>query len=233
MVDTFSVVLVEPRYDGNVGSVARAMKNFGFTDLVIVNGPEIGPEGRKNAMHALDIVQSALRLKGFDEVVDRFDLLVGTSAKTGGDANHLRTPVFPEELAKAANLKGKVAIVFGREDFGLLNEEIDKCDMLVTIPANREYPTLNLAQSSCILLYELSRERNKAKAAGKKYTMMGKTEKEVLFRFYDELIDVTYGMEFENNLAKKTFRTIIGRAFVSGREAKTMTGVFRHLKKRA
>ncbi|MFH0862547.1 MAG: RNA methyltransferase [Candidatus Altiarchaeota archaeon] len=230
MSDTFSVVLVEPRYDGNVGSVARAMKNFGFSDLVIVNGPQIGPEGRKNAMHALDIVQSALRLKSFDEVVDRFDLLVGTSAKTGGDANHLRTPVFPEELVKAANLKGKVALVFGREDYGLLNEEIDKCDILVTIPANPEYPTLNIAQSSCILLYELSRVQNRLNAPGKKYTMMGKTEKEVLLRFFDQLIDLAYDLEFENRLAKKTFRSIVGRAFISGREAKTMTGVFRHIK---
>jgi tRNA/rRNA methyltransferase len=232
MSETFSIVLVEPRYDGNIGSVARAMMNFGFKDLVIVNGPEIGPEGRKNAMHALDIVQSALRLKSFDEVVGRFDAVIGTTAKTGGDSNHLRTPVFPQELVKGLTGKGKIALVFGREDYGLLNEEIEKCDFLVTIPANREYPTLNLAQSCCILLYELSRESNKEKATGKKYKMMNKVEKDVLLRFYDELIDEAYDLEFESDLAKKTFRTIIGRSFISGREAKTMTGVFRHAREK-
>jgi tRNA/rRNA methyltransferase len=67
--DIFSIILVEPRYDGNVGSVARVMKNFGFKNLVLVNGPEIGPEGRKNSMHALDILQKAERVKTFDEIV--------------------------------------------------------------------------------------------------------------------------------------------------------------------
>jgi len=228
--ETFTVVLVEPRYDGNVGSVARAMKNFGFKNLVLVNGPEIGPEGRKNAMHALDIVQSALRMKSFDEVVDRYDFIVGTTAKTGGDSNHLRTPVFPDQLANAIGKKGKIALVFGREDYGLLNEEIDRCDFLLTIPANMEYPTLNLAQSAAILLYELSRQENREKTVGKKYTLLSKVEKEYMLRFYDELIDETYDKEFESKLAKKTFRSIIGRAFVSGREAKTMMGVFKRAK---
>ena len=108
MNDTFHIVLVEPRYDGNVGSVARVMKNFGFRNLVVVNGPEIGPEGRKNSMHALDIVQSAVKLKRFDEVLERFDIVVGTSAKTGGDSNHLRTPVFPEELATRCIPRGRL-----------------------------------------------------------------------------------------------------------------------------
>jgi tRNA/rRNA methyltransferase len=175
----------------------------------------------------LDIVQSALRLKSFDEVVDRYDFIVGTSAKVGGDSNHLRTPVFPEELANALNAKGKVAIVFGREDYGLLNEEIDRCDFLVTIPANKEYPTLNLAQSAAIILYELGREENRRKTLGKKYTPLNKVEKDYMLRFFDELIDETYDKEFENRLAKKTFRSIIGRAFISGREAKTMMGVFK------
>jgi TrmH family RNA methyltransferase len=231
--ETFSVVLVEPRYDGNIGSVARAMKNFGFKSLVLVNPPEIGPEGRKNAMHALDIVQSAARLKSFDEVVDRFDFLVGTTAKTGGDSNHLRTPVFPDDLSHAFECKGRIGLIFGREDYGLYNDEIDLCDVLVTIPASHEYPTLNLAQSACILLYELSRGRNRSGASGKKYQPLNKVEKDVMLRFFDELIDANYEHEFERMLPKRTFRQLIGRAFISGREAKTLTGAFKNIKGKA
>jgi tRNA/rRNA methyltransferase len=229
MQDSFHIILMEPRYDGNIGSVARVMKNFGFKNLVLVKAPEIGAEGRKSAMHARDIMDSALRLDSFGELTGRFDYLVGTSAKVAGDANHLRTPVFPEELNKALDAKGKIGLVFGREDFGLLNEELELCDVLLTIPANHEYPTLNLSHSVAVLLYELSKEANKQKA-GRKLRPLNATEKEYMLKFYDELIDGSYIQEFENRLAKRTFRQIVGRAFVSGREAKTMTGVFRHVK---
>jgi tRNA/rRNA methyltransferase len=223
----FHIVLVEPRYDGNVGSVARVMKNFGFRNLVVVNGPEIGPEGRKNSMHALDILQKAERVKTFEELTGKFDLLIGTTAKCGGDANNLRTPVFPDELAKAFDSTGKIGLLFGREDYGLLNPEIDQCDMLVTIPASREYPTLNLSHSVAIILYELAKEENRRKASGKKYKLLNQVEKDTLLRYYDGLVDIIRDQEFEQTIAKRTFRQLIGRAFMSGREAKTMTGVFR------
>jgi len=226
----FHIILVEPRYDGNIGSVARVMKNFGFRNLILVKPPPIGPEGRKNSMHARDIMEKAKVVDSFDEAIEGFDVVVGTSAQFGGDANTLRTPVFPEDLSKAFDAKGKVALLFGREDYGLLNEEIERCDMLVTIPAHHEYPTLNLAQSAAILLYELSREANRRKLKKKKFRQMNETDKKYMLKFYDELVDEVYEHDFERKLAKRTYRSIIGRAFTSGREAKTMTGVFRHAK---
>ncbi|MFH1055212.1 MAG: RNA methyltransferase [Candidatus Altiarchaeota archaeon] len=232
MQDIFHVILVEPRYDGNIGSVARVMKNFGFRKLVLVNPPKMGPEARKNSMHARDIMEKARIVDSFEKVVEEFDVLVGTTAKVGGDANTLRTPVFPEELAKALDAKGKVGIVFGREDYGLLNEELERCDMLVTIPAHHEYPTLNLAQSACIILYELSRESNKKKTGGKKFRSLSKVEKDYMLKFYDELVDEVQDHLFERDLAKRTFRHIVGRSFISGREAKTLMGVFRHARKK-
>jgi TrmH family RNA methyltransferase len=170
---------------------------------------------------------SAKAFESFDEVVKGYDFLVGTTAKVGHDSAIIRAPIFPESLAAALDVKGKVALVFGREDYGLLNEEIVGCDVLVTIPGSQQYPTLNLAQSVGIILYELSRGINKEGYDRKKYRRLDKTEKEYLLRFYDEMIDATYDQEYEKRLAKKTFRSIIGRAFVSGGEAKTMMGVFR------
>jgi len=231
--DLFHVVLVEPRYDGNVGAVARVMKNFGFRNLALVNPPPLGAEARKASMHGRDIMEAARVYSSFEELAGAYDFLVGTSAKLSGDANTLRTPVYPEGLLKASGSRGRVAILFGREDVGLLNGELEQCDMQVTIPANPEYPTLNLSHSVAVLLYELSKERNK-RTSGKKLKPLSLVEKKYMLRFYDELVEASYKWGFEKRLAKRTFRAIVGRAFICGREAKTMMGVFRNaLKKRA
>ncbi|MBU0763180.1 MAG: RNA methyltransferase [Candidatus Altiarchaeota archaeon] len=231
--DRFSIVLVEPRYDGNIGSVARVMKNFGFNKLVLVRPPKIGSEARKNSMHAMEILGKSDVYKSFGEAIEDFDFVVGTTAKVAGDGNKLRTPVYVEELSVALDTKGKIALVFGREDYGLLNEELELCDMLVTIPANYEYPTLNLAHSVGIVLYEVSRQANKETNKKKKFRMLSKIEKDTLLRFYDGFVEKMLDYDFEINLAKRTFRSIVGRAFISGREAKTMTGVFRRGKEKA
>jgi tRNA/rRNA methyltransferase len=230
--DLFHVVLVEPRYDGNIGSVARVMKNFGFKNLALVNPPPIGAEGRKNSMHARDLMEGARIFKSFGEAAEAYDFLVGTSAKVAGDANTLRTPVYPEELAKALGSKGKVALVFGREDCGLHNGELDRCDMQVTIPARDEYPTLNLSHSVGIILYELSKLANKRGRGGKKLRPLSAVQKRYMLKFFDELVEAMYQWDFEQRLTKRTFRQIIGRAFISGRESKTMTGVFRTAKEK-
>lgn len=224
----FAVVLIEPKYQGNIGSVARVMKNFGFTELVLVNPPEIGKEARAMAMHGRDILENAKILKDFDELKGEFDFLIATSAIIASDRNAMRTPVFPEELKNAAGREGRIGIVFGREDYGLLNDEISMCDMLVSIPANPEYPTLNISHSVAIILYEISGfETNKKIAGLKKIKRADKIEKEILLKKFDELTDLAYGEGFHNRISKKTFRQIIGRAFISGREAFTLTGVFR------
>lgn len=223
----FHIVLVEPRYDGNIGSVARVMKNFGFKNLVLINPPEIGAEGRRNAMHARDVLDDARLFANFEDMLPHYDFLVGSTAKIGRDGNTRRTPVFVDDLGGSIETDGDIALLFGREDYGLLNEEIEACDMLVTIPSHHEYPTLNLAQSVGIMLYELTRQQGKKRFTDKKFKMLSKIEKDVLLRFYDGLVDNVMDHEFENNIAKKTFRQLLGRAFVSGREARTLTGIIR------
>jgi len=221
------VILVEPKYDGNIGSVARVMKNFGFSRLVLVNPPEIGSDGRRKAMHALDVLKGAETASSLAELKKDFDFLVATSAKVAGDKNSRRTPVPPEELALAVGKEGRVGLVFGREDDGLRMEELHLCDFAVTIPANNEYPTLNLAQSVGIILYELSRQRLRAGMTKKKFEELSGKEKEILLGYFDTFVDRLYAIDFENKLVKKTFRQMLGRSFVSGREASTLIGLFR------
>ncbi len=225
---SFSVVLVEPKYQGNIGSVARVMKNFGFTKLILVKPPAVEGEARAMAMHAQDILEKAETAESIEEIKERFDFLVGTTAVSATDKNYLRNPVLPEDLNTALDVEGEIALLFGREDSGLLNEELRECDLLVTIPADKKYPTLNIANSAAIILYEISRQEMKArKKKHKKFRKADNVEKKILLEKYNDLVDSVHDQEFDQKLAKKTFKQIVGRAFISGREAFNLTGVFR------
>ncbi len=229
----FSVVLVEPRYEGNIGSVARVMKNFGFKKLVLVKPADLGGEAKAKAMHAQDLLENARVVDSFRDIERGFDFLAGTTSETGTDKNHLRNPVFPEELVNALDSGGEIALVFGREDYGLLNEELKACDLLVTIPASREYPTMNLAVSVAVILYEISRQRTRKEYRGlKKFQKADRIEKNVLLDRYSDLVDSVYDQDFNRRLAKKTFKQLMGRAFISGREAFNLAGVFRKASER-
>lgn len=228
ILDNFHVVLVEPKYGGNVGSVARVMKNFGFRSLVLVNPPKLGKEARAMAMHGREIMEKALKLESFGQLDGRFDFLIATSSVVASDNNYLRTPVLADRLSGTLEVRGKIALIFGREDMGLSNDEIDACDMLVNIPSNPKYPTLNLSQSVGILLYELSKDLWSGRLReNKKLQELSGVEKKVLLDKFGILADKVNQREFESKLAQKTFKHVVSRAFISSGEASTLIGVFR------
>jgi tRNA/rRNA methyltransferase len=225
---SFSVVLVEPKYEGNVGSVARVMKNFGFSELILVNPPRLGKEARSMAMHGRDVLDNSRVFDGFKRLEEEFDFLIATTAVIASDKNPLRTPMPLQDLNNALEVEGRIGLVFGREDHGLYNEEIEACDLLVSIPTNPGYPTLNLSHSVAVILYELSRlglEDKRKKM--KKFRKADLVEKKILLEKFDFLVDSVHSREQDAKLAKKTFRQLIGRAFISGRESFTLIGLFR------
>jgi tRNA/rRNA methyltransferase len=228
ILDNFSVVLVEPKYEGNVGSVARLMKNFGFSRLVLVNPPKLDKEARAMSMHGRDILEKAIVLKSFREVERRFDMLIATTSVVASDKNYMRTPILPEHMKGSMGVKGRIALIFGREDYGLANDEIEACDMLLSIPSNPEYPTLNLSHSVGILLYELSKDvwTGRLKTRKKLQELSG-VEKKVLLEKFSALADSVHAKDFDRKLAKKTFRQMVSRAFMSSGEASTLIGVIR------
>lgn len=230
----YAVVLVDPLYEGNIGSIARVMKNFGVSELVLVNPPVLGGEARRMSMHGRDVLEGAKLYSKFSDVKKDFDFLVATSAVAGTDKNSMRSPVMPDAVSESLKTSGKIGLVFGREDHGLYNHEVGQCDILVSIPANPEYPTLNLAQSVTIILYELRKSEYEGKLRKrKKFRRLGRVEKNVLLEKYDDLVLEILKGDYERRLAKKTFRHLIGRAFISGREAFTLIGVFRKAFERA
>ena len=151
------VVLVSPLYGGNVGSVCRAMANMGAADLWIV-APRLEEgewaEAQKLAVHAGGILEARHTVPTLAEAVADCAAVVGTSAREGLYRQHHRTPreAAPDILQIAR--KGTVALVMGREDNGLENDEIAQCTHLLRIPSSPDYSSINLAQATMICLYE-------------------------------------------------------------------------------
>ena len=225
----FSVVLVEPKYEGNIGAVARAMKNFGVRRLVLVNPPPIGDEARKRAMHGLDVLESAVSFGNLDKAIKGADLVVGTSGiDTKNEKKFLRMAVNPRDFAeKVSEMDGNVSILFGREDYGLLNPELMKCDMLVTIPTDPEYSILNLAQAAVIVLYEL--HRKPLGGVGREASAM---EKEKLHEAFADLLDATNYPAHKVERTKIMFRRMVGRAVPTKWEFHATMGVLTRATKR-
>ncbi len=151
------VVLVGTEGEINLGFIARLVKNFDADELVLVEPRvQIGDEALRFAAHAKDVLLERTRIvKTLDEALRDVSLSACTSARVGQKTDVLRHPLTPWEFAEKAAEYTSVAVVFGRESTGLTREEILKCDVLVSIPASRAYPVLNLSHAVAIVLYEL------------------------------------------------------------------------------
>lgn len=152
------VVLVRPHYAGNVGSVARAMGNFGLKQLCLVQpyADPLGEEARRLATHGLSILESAQLFDTLDEAVADCRVVVGTSANVEGI---YRTHAYgrPEEVLPTLIEVGPTALVFGPEPSGLSNAEVARCHGLIRILTDSEHSSLNLSHAVAICLHELRR----------------------------------------------------------------------------
>lgn len=150
------IVLVETTHPGNIGSVARAMKNMGLSQLVLLNPKcRIDSEASALASGASDILFNARSVTSFQEAINDCGLIVGTSARNRTLSWPEMTPRSCAQQAVKEVVNYPVAIVFGREKNGLTNEELQLCHYHLMVPANPEYPSLNLAQAVQIITYEL------------------------------------------------------------------------------
>lgn len=149
------IVLVNTTHPGNIGGAARAMKNMGLSQLYLVAPKRYpDPEAEWRAAGATDILEQAVVVDDLDQAIADCPLVVGTSARERRIPWPLLTPRECGDRAFAESAKHPVAIVFGREDRGLTNEELHKCNYHVHIPANPAYSALNLATAVQVLCYE-------------------------------------------------------------------------------
>lgn len=223
------VVLVEPENQGNIGAVARLMKNFGLSRLFLVKPKvELGNQAYSRAVHADDVLEECIIVENLNDALIGVQWVIGTTSIVAKNPSNLRrTAIPPTEVAtRIKNRCGEAALLLGREGSGLLNRELEVCDIVVSIPSSPNYRTLNVATASAILFYELWKagvkrvERGCIKEANPQF-------KEQLVNTFNNLVLKVRVPKHLENLANKAFRNIISRAFISEREATLLIGVLR------
>ncbi|MDD5135655.1 MAG: RNA methyltransferase [Phycisphaerae bacterium] len=155
-LDNIRIVLVNPIYGGNVGSTCRAMANMGISDLALVTPLNLNmDEARKMACHAVHILESRTEYLTLADAIANCGAVMGTTARDGLYRQHAKSP--REWASKAVEVArtGKVAIIFGREDNGLSNEELALCTQVIQIPTTSDFKSLNIAQAVLICCYEI------------------------------------------------------------------------------
>lgn len=167
MLENIRVVLINTFHPGNIGAAARAMKNMGLSKLYLVE-PEIFPseEADSRAAGAKDLLDSAIVVDSLDAAIADCQLVIGTSARTQRtfDLPLMDARSGAEQIVAEAQ-QGEIALVFGRETMGLHNHELQRCNIHVYIPANPEYPVLNVSQAIQLLCYEVYMAAEKQQSA--------------------------------------------------------------------
>jgi RNA methyltransferase, TrmH family, group 1 len=222
--------MVRPRGSGNIGSVARAMKNTGVSELAIVGKARTkGFWARAMAVHGRDILNNAIFYETLREAVADCRLVVGTTCRAGLYRAHSLSPreVAGEIVAAAAT--GKAALILGPEDHGLSNEDLKHCQLLINIPADPQYQSLNVAQAAMICLYEIY------------LASLGEPMKESLplaraedvERLYDRMRTSLLKIGFLDSQNPEhmlfAFRRILGRTGLEDRDVRILTGLFRQI----
>ena len=228
---SFCVVLVEPKYSGNIGSVARCMKNFGVKDLIMVNPCEIDDTAYMMAMHARDILENSRIFPDLESALNEIDLAVATTSviEEHRKACLRKAYTLREFVEDVRDFGGRVGLIFGREDYGLYNHEIKECDILLTIPTSKEYPSLNLSHAVGIVLYELFSSKFDRRVRDRN---IGTVEKRKMMETLREILDHLEYPDHKREKAEITLRRVIGRAKLTELEYHLLMGILGMIKER-
>ena len=222
------VVLVEPEFESTVGMIARAMKNFDLQELRLVNPvATIGREARMRASHAQEVLDGTRIFMRLRDALAQVDLSVATTAQRTLSIHKIsRKPVTPKELAESlARVRGRIALVFGREGTGLNNGEIDLCDLTLTVPASPKYPTLNISHAAAIIFHELYTSTS----TNPRDVLAGAEVKGRILSFLEQASDSMNLPSRNKLLVRRALKSLMGRSSVRAREASLLAGFFRNV----
>jgi len=217
------IIVVDPRTKGNIGSIARAMKNMGFRNLYLINPVKYkDPETYWMGWGAKDIIDKAKVFESFDKAVAKMKFLIATTQRPRKRRNPFYSVKEIIPFINEAGKNNKIGIVFGREDNGLTNEEIEKCNIISTIPHNSDYPSLNLAQAVMVYCYEIFQSK-KSKNNKYKWELASKESEEKLYgRIYELLKKKNFKFCNSNDHFIGSLRRIGGRISLEERDIKLL-----------
>ena len=229
-LDNLCVILVGSQGERNIGSVARAMANFGISDLRLV-APQVDhldDEARKMAVKASVLLEQAKVYADLKDALDDCHYSYATTRRFGKYRENFLHPDSAAIDLLPLLEHGKVAIVFGREDKGLKTEEIDLCQRLLTIPTGAgTVQSMNLAQSVVICLYEVAKHHGEARGkvpGGKRLASVEQLE--VLFgHMRDTLLKISYLNPQNPEHIMRSYRQMLGRAALDEREVRILRGL--------
>lgn len=227
--ENITIVLVEPQGARNIGSICRAMLNFGMNDLRLVNpqADHLIHEARQMAVKATTVLERATIFSCLGDALADCALSFGTTRRFGRYREDL---VHPDEAARQllpVTGAGRVAMVFGREDKGLHTAELDLCQRFITIPTSDRLPSMNLAQAVALCLYEIHKTLGElsCRQHGRKQLAANKS----LERMYQHLQQSLTRIGFLNpqnpDHIMRAFRRILGRSGLNEREVRILRGL--------
>lgn len=214
------IIIVEPKYQLNVGYIARVSKNFGIEKLFFVR-PRAMLNGKKAviyAKHAVDLLKSAKIYKDFGASILDCDVVVATTGIWRKDPLFNRIYLLDDavrEIKKKYNKDSKIGIIIGRDDTGLNRNELERCDMLLHIGSNREYPVMNISHALAVLLYAFTLN-GFGFYPGYKEEYADSKERKVLFSTFDKIIS---NKKIRNKkFVRNTFAKIVRRSQLNKQE---------------
>jgi tRNA/rRNA methyltransferase len=228
-----SIVLYKPKYAGNVGSVARAAKNMGISNIIVVGKTAFDREEmQQRSTHlAADVLDQIQYFERIDDAFGNFNYIVGTTARLGKARGPFIAPrVAARDIADISQ-KNKIALLFGPEDTGLANEELRLCHAVVTIPTAREFTSLNLSHAVMILCYEIFISASVAAKSSQATPKLARSEE--LEGMYEQIKTLLADVEFVNpenpDYWMMHLRRFFSRSSLLSREVGIIRGVCRKL----
>ncbi|MBK51002.1 MAG: tRNA (cytosine(32)/uridine(32)-2'-O)-methyltransferase TrmJ [Gammaproteobacteria bacterium] len=232
------IVLVNTSHPGNIGATARAMKNMGLSSLTLVN-PVDFPSGVSvgRAASALDVLEQADVVETLGEAIADCTLVIGSSARSRSLPWPMLTPEQTAAKIVTECQQAQVALVFGREDSGLNNEELQLCHYHVQIPASDQYRSLNLAAAVMVLCYEIRkavlRDNEEPGCVEEEYWDQEKASIEQVEHFYDHLERVLVEIDFHDRdnprQLMQRMRRLFGRIRIDAMELNILRGILTNI----
>jgi TrmH family RNA methyltransferase len=229
--NSIDIILVKTLYPGNIGSVARAMKTMGFNSLKLVS-PQCNIESQayRMATHAKDMLSTIITYKTLREALTKNSFVIGTTARIREDRELITPAVLADKLVSLYP-NNRTALVFGPEDMGLSNEDLQLCNCAVKIPTAGEASSINISHAVMILCYVISTSLTEAAGQHNATHFAPCEQSEQMFDQLRRLFsDSGFFKSEKHEKIFGKFRTILTRAGMTEPDVKLIRGILRQLR---